>query len=215
MRTLSIIFTLTLISSLISAPAFPSSYEFDFNSDEIWDMEWTLTPGEKVTLEVWLNDYSCPPDDKILGVSFYFQYDYTKIQVNEENSYLFDSNHVGPWSSSYSYFQKHEDGVYELGVADYGYIIVTDNKIKLAVIELECIAGDDANIKAANDLGFGGYITGYIIDCNLNSPNADDADAIVHQIAAAIPTLSEWGMIILITIILGIGVMILRRRRIA
>lgn len=213
MRKISIIFTFALIFSLISVPAFSLSYEFDFDSDEIWDTEWSLTPGEKVTLDVWLNDYACPPNDKILGISFYFQYDHTKIQVNEENSYLFDSSHGGPWPSSYSYFQKQEDGVYELGVADYGYVTVTNNKIKLAIVELECIAGDDANIKAANNLGFGGYTVGYIVDCNLNSPFTDDADALVHQTVAAIPTLTEWGLIIFMTVMMGIGVMVLRRRR--
>ena len=35
------------------------------------------------------------------------------------------------------------------------------------------------------------------------------------NVVAAIPTLSEWGMIIFITIIMGIGVMILRKRSIA
>jgi len=87
--------------------------------------------------------------------------------------------------------------------------------IKLAVIELECIEEGSADIKAANDLGFGGYTFGYVVDCNLNCPNTDDADAIVHQIVAAIPTLTEWGMIIFITIIMGIGVVILRKCMIA
>ena len=204
----------TLILTLMSNPVFPLSYQLDFNGDEIGDAEHTLTPGDKVTLDVWLEGYSCPLDDKIYGVSLYFQYDYTKIQVNEENSYRYDSDNGGPWNPDFSYFYNWDDGVYELGVGDSDPLVVNNNKIKLGVIELECIGAGDASIKAATDLGFGGYSDGVVIDCDIESQHPVDANATVHQMTTSIPTLSEWGIIIFMMVIMGIGVMVIRKRRV-
>jgi hypothetical protein len=53
-----------------------------------------------------------------------------------------------------------------------------------------------------------------------SDPDGQPLDAIgndgaIDVIAAPVPTLSEWGIIILVTVLLAIGVVMLRRRRIA
>lgn len=82
----------------------------------------------------------------------------------------------------------------------------------LHTIELRCEAApSDDWIKAT--LGSDGFV----MDMNnFQYTDVTDADGIIHQTAAAaIPTLNEWGLIIFMTLMMGVGVMILRKRRIA
>ena len=161
MKSLSIICGIALLLSLTAVPAFPLSYEFDFNDDGVWDTEWSLTQGETVEVKIWLEDYS---EETIFGAQLYFQYDPSKILVNEANSYPDDNDHGGPFDHRLSYIRKEENGVYLLSLAHFDSVSVSNNKILFFTIELECIvAGADVAIKAANDLGFGTYSNGYVV----------------------------------------------------
>ena len=186
MKKLSIVYAVSLILGLITGPAFPMSYEFDFSGDEVWDTEWTLNIGETVRVEIWLDGYSCPPSDKLFLLAvFYFQYDHTKIQVNQVIPN--DTDHGGPFEDCE--IMEREDGVYMLFVNRSNAGTLTDNRILLFTIELECINdGSDATIKAASDLGFGKYDDGLVIDCVLNVLNPDDANATVQQLSDIEPT---------------------------
>ena len=66
----------TLLLSLMAVPAFPLSYEFDFNHDGVWDTEWQLAEGETVAVEIWLDDYL---EEELFGVTLYFQYDHSVV----------------------------------------------------------------------------------------------------------------------------------------
>jgi len=184
MKKLSIICVFILFLGFLAGPAFPLSYEFDFDGDEVWDTEWTLNIGKTVQVEIWLDGYSCPPSDNIfLFAVFYFQYDHTKIQVNQIIPN--DTKNGGPFDCESA---KREDGVYTLWVNCFNSVTLTDNRILIFTLELKCIDdGSDATIKAASDLGFGGYV-GKIFDCSLNELYPDDANATVHQLPDIEPT---------------------------
>ena len=65
-----------------------------------------------------------------------------------------------------------------MSVAKFSSVTVSNNKILLFTIELECIVDEaDVAIKAANDLGFGGYSNGFVADDNLVYGYPDDAIA--------------------------------------
>ena len=67
----------------VVAPAFPLSYQFDFDQDMTWDTYRILPPGSQVTVSVWLDGYSCMPDNKLLGSELYFYYDNSTMNVTE------------------------------------------------------------------------------------------------------------------------------------
>ena len=161
MKRLSIVCGIAVLLSLMAVPAFPVSYEFDFDDDGVWDTAWSLTQGETVEVKIWLDDYS---QETLFGGQLYFQYDPSKILVNKAHSYPNDIDHGGPFDHRLSYIRKEENGVYILSLAHFDFVSVSNNKILFFTIELECIvAGADVAIKAANDLGFGTYSGGFVI----------------------------------------------------
>ncbi len=163
MKSLSIICGIAVLLSLMAVPAFPLSYEFDFDDDGVWDTAWSLTQEQTVEVKIWLDDYS---EETLFGGQLYFQYDQSKILVNEAHSYPNDNDHGGPFDHSFSKIGKEENGVYELSLAHFDSVSVSNSKILLFSIELECIvAGADVAIKAANDLGFDTdkYDNGYVV----------------------------------------------------
>ena len=76
-----------------------------------------------------------------------------------------------------------------------------------------------AQVDAAGDhAGPGGLLLGLYLTDNALGDNSPVTGSIVDPVAvvlptSAVPTLSEWGMIIFMTIIMGLGVVTLLRRR--
>lgn len=187
MKKLLLISMFVLCVCSVATPAFPLSYEFDFNNDQVWDTAWTLMPpsgpdpGDSVVMKIWLDGYTCPPSDTLFGSQIYFGYDPTKIQVNEDNSYPNDNAHAGPFDASLSGFSQQEPGVYNLIASNFSFVTVTSNKILLGQVEIECIDSGNTQVRAANDLGIGNYTDGYVADCNLQNVFPIDAVATVIQ----------------------------------
>ena len=119
----------------------PITYQFDFNGDEVWDTEWCLEMGETVDVAIWIDDYNLP--EVLWGSAWFFMnYDDNYLQVNAENSYIYDTNNGGPWAPGFSWFDDIGDGgiVFELRTGNpWGGVLPTDGKVKLAVIQLERI----------------------------------------------------------------------------
>jgi hypothetical protein len=177
MKRLSIICGIALLLSLMAVPAFPLSYELDFNGDGVWDTEWQLAEGETVPVEIWVDDYL---EETLFAALLYFQYDPNKIRINEANTYPNDSDHGGPFTPGLSYIKQSADdvNVYKMSVAKFSSVTISDNKILLFTIELECIIDEaDVAIEASNDLGFGGYNDGFVADDNVVKGYPDDAIA--------------------------------------
>ena len=164
MKKLSILCEIAWVLTLMVIPAFPLSYEFDFDNDQIWDTSWTLEPppiGESVQLKIWLGDYVAP-EDKLFSVTLYFQYDITKINVVEVIPN--DSMNGGPFDYP-SCTNDLGEGVFRLDLASFLYVTVSENKILLFTITLQSIAPGIVTIKAANSIDsfFDG---GYVADMN-------------------------------------------------
>ena len=167
-----ILFGIALVLALMAGPAFPLSYEFDFNGDGVWDAGWTLqpplgeNPGETVQMEIWVDDnYTCPPVDNLFGVSFYFNYDPGKIQINQITPN--DTTNGGPFESAYTISNNFAVGVWYLELAYFDFVTCSDNKMLLFTIELEGKELGEVEINAAIDVGFP-YDDGVLIDCNVN-----------------------------------------------
>ena len=153
------------------------SYEFDFNSDGTFEGNWDLgNVGGTLNVDIWLDDYDCPPSEDLFGAQLYFGYDPTVLQVN--GAYPNDSNQGGPFDPTFSIFVQEEPGIYFLTVANIDLVTLTNNKIRLGTIQLERIIAGDTQIVAACDLG-GLYTNGYIVDCNLANQYPSGANATI------------------------------------
>jgi hypothetical protein len=96
--------------------------------------------GETVDVAIWIDDYNLP--EVLWGSGWFFMnYDNNYLQLNTENSYIYDTNNGGPWAPGFSLFYDTGDGiVFELRTGDpWGGVLPVDGKVKLAVIQLERI----------------------------------------------------------------------------
>ncbi len=183
MKKLSNLFKITLILCLMATPAFSLSYKFDFNGDEDWDTAWILQPppvGETVQLELWLDDnYICPPSDDLLGVSFYFSYDASKIQINQiiPNDDAFG----GPFDSVFTNIDDNYGGVSILELGKFEFVTIGNNKILLFTLEVEALELGSLVITASDNVGFP-FDDGFVLNCYNREyvPPANDGNAIIY-----------------------------------
>ncbi len=83
MRKLSMILSVLCISFLIAFPAFPLSYQIDVGQDGIdTGGEVVLSGQTNVNIDLIVDDYDCPPDDKLFGVQSYLYIDESIVKVN-------------------------------------------------------------------------------------------------------------------------------------
>ena len=160
MKKLLITLACVLAIPLIASTAFALSYKFDFDDDTVWDTNWTLQPppvGETVQVKLWLDDnYTCPPDDKIFGVELFFQYNPSKIQVNDVIPN--DQDHGGPFSPSYTLPRSGEPlcdsgtCLLVLAASELTYITVENNQILLFTIELQALEEGSTDIVASGNI---------------------------------------------------------------
>ena len=153
----------------------PITYQFDFNGDQVWDTEWCLEMGETVDVEVWIDDYNLT--EELFGsVWLFVNYDDNYLQLNTENSYIYTTEHGGPWLPGFSFFDDLGGGIaFQLQAASYGGVLPTDGKVKLAVIQLERIGATpppgDALI---------GTEDGTVVDFSARVFEVADADATIY-----------------------------------
>ncbi len=177
MKNLLKVLFVSLMLTLIAAPAFPLSYEFDFHGDELWDTNGSLSVGESVPVEIWLDGYSCPPDDLLFGAQLYFSFDVNKLQVVD--AFANDTTHGGPFDQSFSGFIEGRAGIYSLNAARFDYVSVIGGRILLGTIILEATSSGNTTLKAANNLGIEGFDDGFVSDCDLNNLFPDDVNAVI------------------------------------
>jgi hypothetical protein len=153
----------------------PITHQFDFNGDEEWDTAWCLDMGETVDVAIWLDDYGS--EEKLFGsIWFFVNYDDNYLQLNAENSYIYDTDNGGPWLASWSIFDDVGGGgiVFELRAASIWGVEPTDGKVKLAVVQLERIGATpppgDAQI---------GTEEGSVVDFGARVFIVSDADATI------------------------------------
>ncbi len=207
MKKLSIICLFTLIFGITSSSAFALSFKFDFYGGDTSytkgtfedPQEINLSLSETVMVDIWVVDW---PGARPNMKTFQYHFKWHKDSLDVESVTCNNSDWELPADS------EIEDGDYLLGMTRIFGSGVEGPDALLHTIELRCEAApSDDWIKAT--LGSDGFV----VDMNnITYTDVTDADGIIHQ-TASIPTISEWGMIIFMTIIMGIGVVVIIRKR--
>jgi hypothetical protein len=171
MKTIAIIGLALILSSLVTTPAFPLSYEIDVGGDGSFETGEVvnLSPQGVATVDLYLDGYSCPPDDLIFSGRAYVLLDESIIQVN--SCVPFDTDHGGPFDPVLSSCSNPEQNVYFIGAAKYSFVPVSVGRQKFGTMGIEILQNDEyANLVAATDLtsyGYPAYDDCFISDCNL------------------------------------------------
>ncbi len=217
MKKISIFYAFVTVLCLMVSPvvADPNLY-FDFNNDGTYDTSWTI--NGKQTVKIYLDDWdtSSWSSEDLIGVQMFFSYDYTKIQVNEVNSFANDDDHGGVFDHNWSEFDELEDGKIRLIAAEDNCLLAITDKILVWTLELQGIAEGTSDIYIEVDFPEQGFVAAGGENCPKDSHSVDAGNGsaeITTSEPEPIPTLTEWGMIIFMTIMMGTGVMILRKRR--
>jgi hypothetical protein len=184
------------------------------SSLKTFDDEWTLSPGEEIEVDIWLNDI---PETMLLS-GFWLEYDSSLVSIIEVKAY--DSNLLpGPWGSGLTAIVPEPDGLgtYFLILGQGGCVYPdVGGDIIQGRIRLRCESLGDVNIiiQPIPSLSID-----TVMGCNYHIYDSQipPHSITLHQVSnpsdQAIPTLSEWGIIIFMTLILGIGVVTLLRTR--
>ena len=222
MKKLLISCALLLILGLTAGPVVADpNLCFDFDGDAVCDTYWELDGTE--TVKIYLVDWDTSPwpSDPLWAVQMFFYYDHTKIDLNIENSFPNDTLNGGPFEPTLSQSQSKGDGKYLLTASHNPLVCttITDNKILLWTLELEGIASGTSDIYIRVDFDgdpdHGAIIPGGDSCSASHLEDGGDGYAEVTTISEPepIPTLSEWGMIIFMFVLMGTGAMILRKHR--
>lgn len=143
MKNFAIIIGLFVALALTAVPAFPSTLQFDFNDDEVWDTEWPMTIGETVEVDVWLDGYTRAD---IITLIYKFEWDQASIEIMD--AWPNDADNGGPWDPLFSYANVESGGEYWYRVGTHpsaGQPV--DNKIKLHTIKIKRLTNDISVIK--------------------------------------------------------------------
>lgn len=170
--------SLGVFLTLLAGPVFPLSYEIDFNGDGSYDGAWDMSVGDSIRVAIWLDDYTCLPDDKLFGTQLYVQFDSNKLQTVE--AFSNDVRHGGPFDVGFSGFIERKPGIYNLTAAHFDYVRVDGDRILIGTIILEATSSGNTTIKAVNKLGIEGFDDGFVSDCELKQLFPDDAVATIN-----------------------------------
>jgi hypothetical protein len=94
----TILICLTVILSVVQAIA-QLSYEIDVGQDGIFEtggLFYFDPAGPNVKVDFYIDNYSCPPDEKLWGVETYISLDANQCSVVD--CYAFNSLHGGPFT---------------------------------------------------------------------------------------------------------------------
>lgn len=190
---------------------------FDFDNDGVCETSWIIDGTE--TVEIYLDDWDTSPfsSEPLIGVQMFFYYDDTRIQVNEEYSFANDTNHGGEFNPSYSTF-------FEIAADEIKLIVAKDNcleivdKVLLWTLELQSVAGGISDMYVQVDYPNKGFVGVGGESCPADSHEEDVGSGYVEitttSIPTPIPTLSEWGIVCLVIVMMGVGTVILRRKEV-
>jgi hypothetical protein len=189
MKTLAIIGLAMALSVLATSPVFPLSYEIDVGGDGSFETGKVvnLSPQSTATVDLYLDGYSCPPDDLIFSGRAYVLLDESIVQVNSCTP--FDTDHGGPFDPGLSGCSNAEQNVYFIGAAKFLFVPVAGGRQKFGTMEIEILQNDEyADLVAATDLtsyGYPAYDDCFISDCNQAAQYP--ADGLVTLIRTATP----------------------------
>jgi len=160
------------------------------------------SPGQTVTVNLGLSYYPYPGDPLASGFQLDISYDSDVLENPSatEGQVLLDAEKEIASSQPSS-------GVFRIVVSGINQTIILANE-EAAYISFDIKPGAQAG---QTDLT--------LSDLAATEPDGQPLDPLGSDgsvtVVVGTPTLSEWGMIIFMTIIMGIGVMVLRKRRMA
>jgi hypothetical protein len=171
--------------------AFPLFYEIDISGDGSFETGQIINvyPQSTATIDLYIDGYSCPPDDELYALDAYFLYDSSIVHVN--HCFPFDWDHGGPFDPSLCGCTSPAPNIYRPLAGSFILIPVTGGRQKFATLEIEFIQDDAyADLVLAADLtpyGYPGCSESIVVDCNNVVHENTTADAIVTMIRSTTP----------------------------
>lgn len=220
MQKLSAILLFISVFVLTSGTAFAIGYCIDAAPtsphDKTFDDEWTGIVGEEIEIDVYLNDV---PESIFTAGVFMLPYQYPGEEVTDIQ--IFDGFYgpPGPWTPQFSIPCWN----FCAGLPPYPVSFIVgnvdgaqpdeDGDIIICTIRLRFLQEGEYSIVFSTLPDFDtviGYDTSMVYDSQIVSK-----EITIRQVSSttSIPTLSEWGIIILMTLIFGISVIMLLRKR--
>ena len=178
-----------VVFSLIVSPCFAIEYCKDFlesgnpggwggSSLKTFEDEWTLTVGEEVELDIWINDVPLP----LLSGGFWIEYDPSKVSIVSVAAY--DGNDIpgpGPWEVAFTV--KFPDaggpGTYLLQVGPPLMPATPDGDgdIIIAKVRFRCESVGNATITISTIPGLDTFVG----DTTVFDPEIIDNNVVIHQ----------------------------------
>ena len=83
MKVLSIVGLALLLSGLLTSPALPLSYEIDVGQDGSFETggSFPICVWLSKSIDIYVDGYTCPPNDTLFGVQVYISTDPTASTV--------------------------------------------------------------------------------------------------------------------------------------
>lgn len=179
MKKLLIICGVGLIIYCMANPAFPLSYEIDVGQNG-FDTGGTvnLYGQTGVNIDVILDGYACPPDDKFFGVEANIILDESLLQVSscQPNAAAGCDQDLSACSWQGDDYYTPDPDVWTLICSNFSFI-QNVNQIKLGTFTVDCVGTGTTDMVVASDLtayGHPDFNDGYVADCNLQSQYPDD-----------------------------------------
>lgn len=160
MKKLTALIVYSFLVVITSAPAIAQiSYCKDFleggnpgggsASLKTFDDTWTLTPGNSVEMDIWVNDV---PETLLTG-DCYITYDPALVSLTNVMSY--DTQNGGPWDPGFTHSFEISPGQWRLGVASYSCVTPDgDGDIILVKATFECQDDGNTTITVSTIPGF-------------------------------------------------------------
>ena len=175
-----------VIFSLMASPCYAIEYCKDFlesgnpggwsGSLKTWDDEWSLTVGEAVELDIWINDVPLP----LLSGGFWIEYDPSKVSIVSVAAY--DGSDIpGPWEVAFTVkvLDPGGPGTYLVSVSPPLMPATPDGDgdIIIAKVRFRCESEGDANITISTIPGLDTFVG----DTTVFDGDIVDNILVIHQ----------------------------------
>jgi hypothetical protein len=144
-------------------------------------MDACLYGKTDVPIDIYIDGYNCPPDDKLFGVQTYITVDETLVEVINCSPNIAEGCDPG-----FSICDQPAWNVYRLACFNFN-LIPTDGPKVIGTINVDCIAIGITDLVIADDLSAYGhpvYDDGVLADCNMANLHPTDGILLIVQLGA-------------------------------
>ncbi len=187
MKKLSILCGVLLVFGLMAGPAAAVQYFLDVGQDGI-DNGATVNIYNQsdIKIDLGIDGYACPPDDKLFGIQVYINFDSDLVQITD-----CEINEAGGCDLALSGCdeQTPDTDVWLLICSNFSYLPGSISTFVAATFTVDAIdpstaPPNDTDMIMANDLtpqGYPQYFDGFTADCNLQNIYPDNAVVTLSQ----------------------------------